>query len=428
VHRSMIVDHGSVGDTPRRALSVRRWALWSVPAPARSFLLLVEAVAAALTIMLLLTQSVSHTDLLRLGVLAVLAIGYAEGAARIERLKRYLSVGGGTKVFSNQVSVWVFAAVLSVPAGWAAVLVALIYAHALLQRHREKSSLPYRAVFIGATVILSALAASAVLAAAGAGDVLRGGLVTTAAIVVALLVCTLVNFGLVLSGMWLTNRPPSVRAILPDSDALGYELATLLLGIVTAEFLLHAPTLTPVVLGLAVCLHRSSMVTALHRAARTDTKTGLLTASAWTAHAEGVLSRSSRDGQPVTVLFCDLDNFKTVNDTHGHLVGDQVLVAVADCLRRELRDYDDLGRYGGEEFVVVLDRLALPEAQLVAERLRAAISALHFDHDVQVTVSIGLAHHQPGHDAAGLQQLLARADAAVYQAKASGRDRVQAAR
>jgi len=315
---------------------------------------------------------------------------------------------------------------LSVPAGWAAVLVALIYAHALLQRHREKSSLPYRAVFIGATVMLSALAASAVLAAAGAGDVLRGGLVTTAAIVVALLVCTLVNFGLVLSGMWLTNRPPSVRAILPDSDALGYELATLLLGIVTAEFLLHAPTLTPVVLGLAVCLHRSSMVTALHRAARTDTKTGLLTASAWTAHAEGVLSRSSRDGQPVTVLFCDLDNFKTVNDTHGHLVGDQVLVAVADCLRRELRDYDDLGRYGGEEFVVVLDRLALPEAQLVAERLRAAISALHFDHDVQVTVSIGLAHHQPGHDAAGLQQLLARADAAVYQAKASGRDRVQA--
>jgi len=121
----------------------------------------------------------------------------------------------------------------------------------------------------------------------------------------------------------------------------------------------------------------------------------------------------------------DLDNFKTVNDTHGHLAGDQVLIAVADCLRRELRGHDGLGRYGGEEFVVILDRLHLPAAQLVADRLRTAIGALHLDHDLQITVSIGLAHDQPYHPRADLHQLLARADAALYKAKSSGRDRVR---
>ncbi len=100
-------------------------------------------------------------------------------------------------------------------------------------------------------------------------------------------------------------------------------------------------------------------------------------------------------------------------------------MAVAACLRRELRGHDVIGRFGGEEFVVILDRLDLPAAQLIADRLRAAISDLHVKHDLQVTVSIGLAHHQPDDDPADLQQLLARADTALHLAKASGRDRVQ---
>ncbi len=422
MHRSMIVDHGSVGDTPRRALSVRRWALWSVPPPARSFLLLVDAAAAALTIMLLLTQSVSHTDLIRVGMLALLAIGYAEGA-RIDRLKRY--VLGSDKVYSNQLSVWTFAAVLSVPAGAAALLVALIYTHVLVQRVRDKSGLPYRTVFVAATVILSVLAAAAVLAAAGGHDPLRGGVLAPIAVLAALLMTGLVNCGLAATGIWLTTRPPSVRALVPDKDTLGYELAALILGLLTAELLVHTPVLSPLVLILVVCLRRSSLVNTLRRSARTDAKTGLLNTAAWNDHATGILSRSHRDAQPVTVLFCDLDRFKAVNDTHGHLVGDNVLVAVADCLRRELRGHDGLGRYGGEEFVIILDRLDLGAAQQVADRLRAAISTLHVVDGLQITMSIGLAHHQPEHDPIDLDQLLTRADTALYQAKSSGRDRVQ---
>jgi len=392
----MIVDTPAVGEPLRRVLSVRRWALWSIPAPARLFMLLSEVAAAGITITLLLVRPVSLTDLLRVGVLAALAIGYAEGTARIERLKRYLCSG---KTFSNQVSVWICAGVLTVPAGWAATLVAMIYAHLLVQRCRDKSNHPYRMVFTASTELLAALAAVAVLAAAGGGDPLRGGLLAPVAVVVALLVYTVTNFGLVLIGMWLTLRPPSMRTMLPETDVIGYQMATLGLGIVAAEFVLHTLALTPVVVGLAICLHRSSLVTGLRRSARTDTKTGLLNHTAWTEHANGILSRCHRDHQPVAVLFCDLDNFKSVNDTHGHLAGDQVLVAVADCFRRELRGHDGIGRYGGEEFVVVLDRLTRSQAHLVADRLRIAIGDLHLDHDLQITVSIGLAHDQPDHRA-----------------------------
>jgi diguanylate cyclase (GGDEF)-like protein len=224
------------------------------------------------------------------------------------------------------------------------------------------------------------------------------------------------SFVVVLAGMWLTLRPPSVRAMLPDTDTIGYEVATLGLGILAAELIVHTLVLTPIIIGLAICLHRSSLVSGLDRSSRTDTKTGLLNNTAWNEHATGVLSRSQRDRQPVTVLFLDLDHFKAVNDIHGHLVGDRVLVAVADCLRQELRGHDGLGRYGGEEFVVILDRLTLPAAQLVADRLRNAVVALRVHDGVQVTVSIGLAHEQP-HHGTDLQQLLARADSALYQAK-----------
>jgi len=420
----MIMHGRGVGDIARFVLCIRRWSLWSISAPPRWFMLLVEATAAALTLFLLLTQSASHTDLIRVAVLVVLAIGYAECATRIDRLKRYLGSG---KAFSNQTSVWTFAAVLIIPTGWAALLVALLYVHALLQRRREKSGHPYRVVFTAATVMLSVLAAGTLLdATLPTTDVLHGGGFRPGiAVALALVVSNLVNCGLVLLGGWLLFRPPSVRGMLPNAGALGYELAASTLGIVTAGFLLLMPLGIPMVLVLIAVLRRASLVGELHRSARTDAKTGLLNTTAWTDHANGILSRSHRHTQPVTVLFCDLDKFKTVNDIHGHLVGDKVLIAVANCLRHELRGHDGLGRYGGEEFVIILDRLDLGTAHQVADRLRAAISALRVVDGLQITVSIGLAHHQSEHDPVDLHQLLSRADAALYQAKSSGRDRVQ---
>ncbi len=409
-----------------RPWAVRSWQLRTVPIAAKIFFLLVELVAVVVAAWLLLDQPIRPAEWVRLGVLAVLALGYAEAGARIERLKRYLSPGGD-RVAANQVSVWAFAAVLVVPSGWAAVLIALLYGQYLVRRCRDRTGVPYRVVFAGATVVLSAEAASAIVVWGGEGDVLRGGLRAPVAIVGALLVFTLINFGVLLTGMCLVRRPPTLRAMLPDSDSLGYEIATLALGIVTAEFLVHSIALTPVALILAAYLHRSSLVNSLHRASRIDTKTGLPNLKAWTEYAQSVLAHSHRHGDPVTVLFCDLDHFKIVNDVYGHQVGDRVLSLVAQCLRRELRGHDGIGRFGGEEFVVVLDAISPSEADVVAGRLRAAVSALRFDDGLSITVSVGMASHQPGAVAPELQVLVGRADKALRLAKAEGRNRVRAA-
>ncbi len=423
---------------PGRSGWLRGWALWSIPVPARVFLLGLEAAGLALTVILVLRQPVSGLELMRVGALAVLGIGYLEGAARVERIKHYL--GAGT-VFSDQMSVWLFAATLTVPPGWAALLVIVLYTHATWRRRRDHSGLPYRAAFTAATVVLAVAAASAVLSTAGPEQVLTGGWKGPVLVVVALTVYTAVNFGVLLSGMWLTARPPSVRVLLPSADVLGYEIATLVLGVVAAQFLLTTPALTPVVVLLAALLHRSSLVKALHHRARTDTKTGLLSHPAWTEYAETALARAQATNSPFSVMFCDLDHFKAINDAHGHLVGDDVLTAVADCLRRELRDHDGIGRFGGEEFVVCL-ALSPEQAERVATRIRAAIAALRPAPGVHITMSIGLAHHTartpgagqpppPGRtgdqNSAELTEMVARSDAAMMAAKAAGRDRVYTA-
>lgn len=410
--------------------SVSGWELWSLPAPARRVLLLVELTAAALVLALLTVAPTTGGDLLRVAVLGGLGGLYLEVTARVERIKRYL---GNETVFAEHLSVWAFAAVLTVPAGWAAVLVAALHTQVLYHRHRERSGHPHRVVYSAAALILAVLAAAAVLHPVGGGlAALQGGILGPLTVIAALLVFTTVNLAVVLTGVWVTARPPSVRVLLPDADAVGYELATLVLGAVTALVLIHLPVLTPVVVLLVAYLHRSSLVNALHRAARTDLKTGLLTLTAWTEHAVAVLHRAARDHQPVTVVFCDLDHFKTVNDEHGHLVGDQVLVAVADCLRRELRGYDGVGRFGGEEFVAVLEGLTPTQATTLADRLRTAVSTIDLPGGLGVTLSIGLAHHT--HDLPGpddprtvLAELLTRSDTALRRAKTTGRDRVHTA-
>ena len=138
------------------------------------------------------------------------------------------------------------------------------------------------------------------------------------------------------------------------------------------------------------------------------------------------LARRSR--KPLSALMVDLDHFKRINDTCGHAAGDQVLVALARCIERQLRASDVVVRYGGEEFTVLLPDTAVAGAFVSAERLRAAIAAMTerdgLPAGLRITASIGLAAVGPGDDGT---QLLSRADAALYQAKHGGRNRVVAA-
>jgi diguanylate cyclase (GGDEF)-like protein len=132
--------------------------------------------------------------------------------------------------------------------------------------------------------------------------------------------------------------------------------------------------------------------------------------------------RSARDGSPVAVLVIDIDDFKRLNDTRGHLVGDECIVAVCEALRATLRATDEPFRYGGEEFVVVLPGTTTEGATMAGERIRQATRATGPHH---VTVSIGAAVY--GVHAGSSRGLVEAADAAMYEAKRTGKDQVRVA-
>lgn len=143
------------------------------------------------------------------------------------------------------------------------------------------------------------------------------------------------------------------------------------------------------------------------------------------------LVRQQRTGRPLAVLVLDLDFFKAVNDSHGHAVGDAVLIGVCDACREALRAMDVFGRLGGEEFVVVLPETDAAQAFASAERLRARVAALEIPAPgatVRITVSIGyaIASGKTTDVDACLTRLLSQADAALYQAKSTGRNRCAA--
>ena len=127
-----------------------------------------------------------------------------------------------------------------------------------------------------------------------------------------------------------------------------------------------------VALPPVIWLQRSLMHQQLAAAARTDPKTGLLNAIAWQREADGEVARALRAGTPLALLLVDVDHFKRVNDNHGHLIGDEVLRALTTELRQQVRESDVVGRFGGEEFTVLLPRTDDAGAYGIAERLRAS--------------------------------------------------------
>jgi len=154
-----------------------------------------------------------------------------------------------------------------------------------------------------------------------------------------------------------------------------------------------------------------------------DALTGLLHRGAIMERLTESLAEAQRHHRPLAVLMADVDHFKQINDGHGHLKGDAVLQAVSQTLQASLRLYDQVGRYGGEEFLVVLSDSDQAEAAVVAERIRQAVADLSRP-ELAVSISLGLACWQ-GEES--LESLLSRADSALYRAKAAGRNRVEAA-
>lgn len=174
----------------------------------------------------------------------------------------------------------------------------------------------------------------------------------------------------------------------------------------------------------AIALVNGRLYASMERMATRDGLTGLLNHRTFQEQLEQALARGLRFGSPVTLMLCDIDHFKQVNDLHGHPAGDAVLRAVAEALAGQARRTDIVARYGGEEFAVVMEATDADGALAVAERIRQAVAAVAVQGErgvLRVTLSAGLATHPE--DAVDRAELIQRADAALYQAKHAGRDR-----
>ncbi|MCP2349407.1 diguanylate cyclase [Nonomuraea roseoviolacea] len=343
------------------------------------------------------------------------------GAVCIEATRR---LGMPAGVSRDLLSAWWLPVALLLPPLYA--LLAPIVLQILLQL-RVRATVLHRRVFSAAAIGLAGCAASMTFhrlvpdpAALTRGAIEPIGWAVAAAVVFALL-----NTSLIALAAHMADPEVPWRSVLWDKESALLDVVELCLGVSVAisaglNLALLILALPPVVL-----LQRSLLHAQLQAAARTDPKTGLLNAAAWQREADTEIVRARRTGETLALLIVDIDHFKRVNDRHGHLVGDQVLAAVAATLRSQLREYDVVGRFGGEEFVVLLPGADVHEARQVAERLRNRISHMAVAADdamITVTISVGVAIMSLHGD--DLIELLAAADLALYRAKELGRDRI----
>jgi diguanylate cyclase (GGDEF)-like protein len=404
---------GELARKPRRRAAVARPSLLAVYVP------LIVVLHLALTFVGLLHTVPRLNDLLTLAALL------ACGAVCIEASRR---LGMPAGVARDMLSAWWLPVALLLPPVYALLIPIPLQ---LVLQFRVRRTLLYRRLLVGSTSALAGAAASLLfhlkvpepLEGAPAW-VVEGSPDVLVAVGCAVLY-TVLNTVLVAIAAHAANPGGSWREVLWNKEHVLLDVVELCVGVIVTIICALSLALLLLALPPVVLLQRSLMHQQLQAAARTDAKTGLLNAAAWQREADTELSRAQRTHDSLALLLIDIDHFKRVNDTHGHLIGDQVLVGVASTLCGQLRDYDVVGRFGGEEFVVLLPGADTVEACRVAERLRGRVRRLAVpaeDGTVAVTISVGVAlFRMHGED---LIELLAAADLALYRAKQSGRDRV----
>lgn len=425
------------GSSPARPWRLTRWAVWALPARVVTSVLLVELTAFGLFLVDCSRGPFTQSALIGTLVFGVLGVLHTEIAVGLERLRRQVA----DTPHGDLSSVWTFAAAVLLPPALATVVVLVIFTHQWFRVWRSIGVPAYRHTFSTATVVLAVHAAAAVMSyAGGVGAQGLGGPRQLLTIAMAILAYATVNTGLVAAAIALSAPlpRPSPAQLIGHWDDNMLELATLCLGALAAFALGSNPWQVPLVMAPLLVLHRAVLVRQLEEVASTDSKTGLLNAAAWHTQAAKELRRAQRGRTSAAVLILDLDHFKSVNDDHGHLAGDEVLSAVAAALRGEVREHDLVGRFGGEEFVVLLPELGREldgsgELHAIAERIRHRISTLsvvvstpHGSLTIAgLSVSVGGAAF-PEHGG-GLEHLMEAADTALYAAKRDGRNAVRIA-
>ena len=401
----------------------RQWPLLTMPASLIGYVLAVLACDLALTGWELTDTPPRAADLLLFGALLAAAVICIEAMRRL---------GPPAGVSRGLLAAWWLPIALLLPPLYA-LLAPVVIGAVLYLRARQMPV--YRRVSGPAALGLAGAAASAafhLVAPGTAAATLTGshGWLTRPSVVVTAVACA-VLFAVVSSvtvavAAHLAEPGSSISRMLRDRETLLLDLAETCVGVLVTVTCALSHLLLLVALPPVILLQRSLMHQQLTAAARTDAKTGLLNAAAWQREADAEVARAQRAGSPLALLLVDVDHFKRVNDSHGHLTGDEVLRALATELRQQVRESDVVGRFGGEEFTVLLPRTDDTGACRIAERLRASAARLSVaaaGARISVTVSIGVAVlGQHGRD---LFALLAAADDALYRAKDAGRDRVR---
>jgi diguanylate cyclase (GGDEF)-like protein len=409
----------------RRLMAVRDWSLWSLPRRLTVFVLaVIAAYIAAIGVAAPFSSFTPH-DLTLFGVLL---------ACTMIAIEVTRKTGEPGHTAQDVQCVWELPIAILLPPLYA--LLAPI-THIALQQWRIRRALPHRRVFSCASMGLAYCVTSLTfhgLSAALMGHAqgaLLHGLTWTVLATFSAMVNVAVNKSIILVAVKGTGPPLNIRSEFFGGEALYNDTAEICIGTLVTYGVAGNIFLAPAALPVVTLLQRSLRHAQLVTDSRADSKTGLLNAATWERESATEVARAVRTESPLAVALLDIDKFKAVNDTHGHLVGDQVLKEVAKTLNSLLRDYDLAGRFGGEEFAILLPQTKAVDAFRTAERVRASIAALNIlvpgmssAERVQVTVSIGVAALDAG-SKRQLSELLAAADAAMYRAKACGRDQVQ---
>jgi len=398
------------------------WPLLTMPTSLIVYVVVVLACDLALTGWELAGTRLRAEDLLLFGALLVAAVICIEAMRRL---------GQPSGVSRDLLSAWWLPIALLLPPLYALLAPFVIGAVLYLRARRIPV---YRRVFSSAALGLAGAATSATfhLVIPNAAFITLTGSrawLTRPPVVLTAVACAVVfavvNSFTVAVAAHLAEPEASIKKMLWDRETLLLDLTETCVGVLVAVTCVLSYLLLLVALPPVILLQRSLIHQQLAAAARTDPKTGLLNATAWQREADAEVTRALRVGTPLALLLVDVDHFKRVNDNHGHLIGDEVLRALAGELRQQVRESDVVGRFGGEEFTVLLPRTDDVGAYGIAERLRASAARLSVSADarIRVTVSIGVAVlGQHGND---LFELLAAADVALYKAKDAGRDQVR---
>jgi len=400
---------------------VRAWQLWTGPPRMVAWVLATVGLAAGLVVV-----GAATTPFPRPRDVATWLVMLGCATVSVEAVRR---IGQPAGVSKDLLSVWTLPVAFLLPPVYALLIPIPLVA---LRQLRLGPSLLYRRVFSAAAIGLADWLVSTVfhrvLHAAGGASALDGHgsreVVAALAVGCAVLGCVA---NVVLIGVAVQLAAPGTgwRELVFDREQRTLDAGEICLGVAVTACWLVTPAVALAMVLPVVLIQRTLSLSQLQAAARTDAKTGLLNAKAWQGEAEREIVRARREGQPLAVLIADIDRFKEVNDRHGHLAGDVALLAAVGALTGGLRTYDQLGRFGGEEFTALLPRTGTAEARRIAERLRRAVVAspiLLGDEEVRISVSIGIA--VLGAHGDDLTDLLTAADHALYQAKSAGRNRV----